>query len=326
MESARRELEAGHYATAEALFRELGSSVSNVQPAAELCAALQLWERGDFAQAATALRHFLEIKPLRQFAWLNDFKPLAQNRLDDYQLYTEWQKTRDASKDPEVALQRLRDVSGKLKAKGALAFQLADEEAKLAAQVAEVSQKKAADEKRRAAEEAPRWQAALVAERKLLAAYEFENAVALLEKSTITAASLQSERDAELQRAGWLADWKRKLISDINGTGYGGVVTDIHGVRYDGPVRRATKDKLELKTRYGSVMTGWLNLSPEMLLKMSTAFIRPGVADVPERQWLSAIFAAQTGQAAAANELAEKAAAAKRIPGFVAALFSPAKK
>ena len=49
-------------------------------------------------------------------------------------------------------------------------------------------------------------------------------------------------------------------------------MTDIHGVRYDGPVRRATKDKLELKTR--SVMTGWLNLSPEMFLKMSRAFIR----------------------------------------------------
>ena len=130
-------------------------------------------------------------------------------------------------------------------------------------------------------------------------------------KSTISAASLQSERDTELQRVGWLADWKQKLISDINGTGYGGVVTDIHGVRYDGPVRRATKDKLELKTRYGSVMTGWLNLSPDMLLKMSTAFIRPGVADVPERQWLCAIFAAQTGQTAAANELAGKAAAAK---------------
>ena len=78
-----------------------------------------------------------------------------------------------------------------------------------------------------------------------------------------------------MQRAKWLAEWKTKLISDINQTGYGGAVTDIHGVRYDGPVRRATADKLELKTRYGSVMTDWLNLSPEMLLKMSTAFIRP---------------------------------------------------
>ena len=98
-----------------------------------------------------------------------------------------------------------------------------------------------------------------------------------------------------------LADWKSKLLRDINATGYGGVVSDIHGVKYDGPVRRATADKLELKTRYGSVMTSWLNLSPEMLLKMSTAFIRPAVSDLPELQWLCAVFAAPTGHAPAAH-------------------------
>ncbi len=76
-------------------------------------------------------------------------------------------------------------------------------------------------------------------------------------------------------------------------------------------MRRATPDKLELKTRYGSVMTDWFNLPPSMLLKMSIAFIRPGVPDVAERQWLSAIFAAQTGQRETAQELASKAAEAK---------------
>jgi len=311
LEPARRELQAGHYATAEALFREIAASTPAVQPAVELCAGLQLWERGSFAQAATALQHFTEVKPLPPFTWLNEFKPLARARLDDYQLYGEWQKARDMSKDPEVMLQRIQAVSGKLKAKGALAFQLADEEAKIAAQVAEESQKHADEEKKAAAEERPRWQTALVAERKLLAAYQFENAVALLEKLKLTSAALQAERDAERQRVGWLADWKTKLISDINGTGYGGAVTDIHGMKYDGPVRRATADKFELKTRYGSVMTGWLNLSPEMLLKMSTAFIRPAAPDVAERQWLCAIFAAQTGQAGAAADLARKAAEAK---------------
>jgi hypothetical protein len=76
-------------------------------------------------------------------------------------------------------------------------------------------------------------------------------------------------------------------------------------------VRRATPNKLELKTRYGSVLTAWLNLSRQMLLTMSTAFIRPAVSDIAGRQWLSAIFASQTGQAAAATELAAKAAKAK---------------
>jgi len=117
--------------------------------------------------------------------------------------------------------------------------------------------------------------------------------------------------------------WMFRFLSVVGG----GVVTDIHGVRYDGPVRRATKDKLELKTRYGSVMTGWLNLSPDMLLKMSIAFIRPGVVDVPERQWLCAIFAAHTGQTAAANELAEKAAAAKaNFRDLLPRFFPTAKK
>ena len=326
LEPARRELQAGHYATAEALFREIAASAPNVLPAADLCAALQLWERGDFAQAATNLQRFTQLEASAQFAWLNDFKPLAQARLSDYQTYSEWEKKRDATKDPEVALKRIREVSGKLKTKGALAFQLADEEAKIAAQVAQLSEKRAAEEKRRAAEEAPRWQATAVAERKLLAVYQFENAAALLEKLKLTAATLQAERDAELQRVGWLADWKSKLIRDINATGYGGVVSDIHGVKYDGPVRRATADKLELKTRYGSVMTSWLNLSPEMLLKMSTAFIRPAVSDLPERQWLCAVFAAQTGQEAAANELAATAARAK--PDFRDLLprFFPAAK
>jgi hypothetical protein len=48
-----------------------------------------------------------------------------------------------------------------------------------------------------------------------------------------------------------------------------------------------------------------------MLLTMSTAFIRPAISDVPERPWLTAIFARQTGQAEAAKELAQKAADAK---------------
>ncbi|HEY3664055.1 MAG TPA: hypothetical protein VGL24_12955, partial [Chthoniobacterales bacterium] len=315
---ARRELEAGHYATAEALFRELAQIDPAIEPAAELCSGLQIWERGEFAQAATIFQRFIKYQPPPRFAWLAKERSLAQDRLDDYQRFTDWEKTRDSTKDPEVALKKIRTLGKKLKAKGALAFRVADEEARLAAQGKEAAARRAAEEeklaaedKKRAAEEEPRWRAALAAERKPLAAYRFENAVAIMESTKLESKSLQAERDQELQRAKWLAEWKSKLISDINQTGYGGVVTDIHHVRYDGPVRHATASKLELKTRYGSVMTDWLNLSPAMLLQMSSAFIRPGVSDLAERQWLSATFAAQTGQEKEARELAGKAAGAK---------------
>ncbi len=326
LEPARRELQAGHYPTAEALFRELAAIAPNVQPAADLCAALQLWERGQFAQAASAFEHFTKLKLTPSLAWLKDYQPLAKDRLDDYARYTAWQESRDSISNPEVALKKIREVNRKLKAKGALSFQLADEEATIAARVSKMTEKRAAEEKERVAEEAPRWKDALMAERKPLAAYQFAEAKAALEKVKLTAPALQAERDDELLRLGWLADWKAKLISDINGTGYGGVVTDVHGVKYDGPVRRATSDKLELKTRYGSVMTSWLNLSPEMLLKMSTAFIRPSVSDLAERQWLSAIFAAQTGQAETANPLAKKAAEAKSDFRDLRPRFFPAAK
>ncbi len=315
---ARRELAEGHYGSAETLFRDLAQIDPALAPAAELCAALQIWERGDFTQASAIFQRYVKYQPPPRFAWMKESRSLAQDRLDDYQRYTDWEKTRDSTRDPEAAVQKIRTVAGKLKAKGALAFRLADEEARIAAQGKELAARRAAeeerravDDKKRAAEEAPRWQAALAAERKPLAAYRFENAVALLQSTKLEAKSLQAERDQELQRAKWLAEWKAKLISDINKTGYGGVVTDRQAVRYDGPVRRATPDKLELKTRYGNVMTDWLNLPPEMLLKMSTAFIRPGAAEIPERQWLSAIFAAQTGQREAARELADKAGEAK---------------
>ncbi|HEY1582660.1 MAG TPA: hypothetical protein VGF73_06145, partial [Chthoniobacterales bacterium] len=311
LSQARTELDAGHYATAEALFREAAAVQPNVLPAADLAAALQLWEHGQFAQATSALQRFVRLKPVSPFVWLNGYKRPAQDRIDDSQLYSRWEKERDATRDPQTSLKRIREITSHLKAKGALAFQLADEEAKLSAEVAQVTARKAEEEKKRATEEAPKWRAALGAERRAIAGYQFAKGRDIIESTRLSAASLQKEREEELQRSLWLADWKSKLISDLNQTGYGGSVTDIHGLRYDGPVHRATSDKLELKTRYGSVMTDWLNLSPPMLLTISRAFLRPQGADAAEREWLCAIFAAQTGQAKVGRELAQQAAKAE---------------
>jgi len=59
LDAARHELDAGHYAAAEALFREIAANEPNVQPMAELCAAMQLWERGEFR---TGCRWVAEIR------------------------------------------------------------------------------------------------------------------------------------------------------------------------------------------------------------------------------------------------------------------------
>lgn len=334
LQPARGEFQAGHYGAAAALFAQIAQSTPGLRPFAELCAALQLWERGSFAEAATTLEKFQDFKPPAQFAWMNEAKPLAQERLGDYRLYQDWQQTQRTTTDPAARLKKIREVSARLKTKGALAFALTDEEAKITAEVAALAakrdtenQQRAADDERQATAEKPRWNAALAIAQRAEAGYQFEEAVATLEKVQLTASSLSVERETELQRARWLLDWKAKLVGDINAIGYGGAITDIHGVRYDGQVRRATARKLELKTRYGSVMTDWLNLSPKMLLTISTAFIRPGVTDDPDRQWLCAIFAAQTGQKEAAARFARQAATGKpQFRDLLPRYFPDAKK
>lgn len=295
---------------AEALFREIAASRAEIRPAAHLCAGLRLWESGQFAQAATLLRQFEQFQVPPSATWLNDLKPLARDRLHDERLFRDWEKGRAAVSDPEQALRQIRVVQGQLKTKGALAFRLADEEAKLSAEVSERAKTHEEEAKKRATEEAPHWQSVLAAARKASASYQFDEARTLLEKAELSAASLQAARDLELQRARCLADWKMRLIHDINETGFGGAITDIHGVHYDGPVRRATPQKFALRTRYGIVMTDWLNLPPTMLLRMSTAFIRPGASEISQRNWENAMFALQAGEREQASKLAHAAAEA----------------
>ncbi len=326
--AARSELQKGHYAQAEALFRELAATAPGLQTMVKLSAALQLWERDDFAQASTALQQFLAAKASASFPWIREYRPLAQDRVHDYQVFESWEKRRtQLPNEPEKALHQIHEVIAQLKTKGSLAFRLADEEAALRTKAAAANAKREAAEKKLAVEEAPQWQTAEKASRRAMAAYQFSDALADLKNAKLTSTALQAERAAAVQRAQWLVDWKEKLLADINGTGFGGAVTDIHGVKYDGPVRRASATEMELKTRYGRVMVRWLNLSPQMLLTMSTAFIRPSVPDVAERQWLSANFAMQTGQAEAANDLAQKAAVAKaEFRDLLPRFFPEAKK
>lgn len=325
---ARRALAVGHYGEAQALFQQLAARDPRLQPLVELCGGLQLWEEDGFAAAATAFRHFLAAKIPPEFVWAREFRPRAQDRLHDYQLYNNWETERSAllPNEPEKALPRLRQVIAQLKTKSALVFRLNDEESALVAQVATATKTRAAAEKKVVAAEEPRWQAALRTAQQEESGYRFDEAVAALQNVQLTAAPLLAQREEALHRARWLAEWKGKLIADLNSTGYGGAINDIHGLRYDAGARRATADEIELKTRYGAVMTRWTNLSPQMLLAMSRAFIRPRARDLGEREWLSAIFAKATGQDAAARDLATKAAAASGTYRELLPQFFPAAK
>jgi hypothetical protein len=81
-------------------------------------------------------------------------------------------------------------------------------------------------------------------------------------------------------------------------------------VNYTG-ARKADETRIAFVVPYGEVETDWAKIPADVLLRMSNTLIDPKAADAAERQWLSAVFASATDQAAAARELSEAAIKAK---------------
>jgi hypothetical protein len=108
----------------------------------------------------------------------------------------------------------------------------------------------------------------------------------------------------------WLKDWKTKLIDDLNRKHFAGAITDTLGTPYTG-IDGANAETLTLKLPYGTVQAAWAKLSPVTLLAVSKSFIQPSAADAADRQWLAAIYAAESGQTDMARQLADAAAKAK---------------
>jgi predicted RNA-binding Zn-ribbon protein involved in translation (DUF1610 family) len=61
----------------------------------------------------------------------------------------------------------------------------------------------------------------------------------------------------------------------------------------------------------GEAQVPWAQLSPQTQLAVSSSFIKPNTPDAADREWLSAVYALQTGQTAAGKQFAEAAAKAK---------------
>ena len=227
-----------------------------------------------------------------------------------------------------ASLDKLRAVRKQLKTRTALADELAAEEKSLAPRV--TNQQKvestARDQERQKAlqQEGPLWNATLAAYKQKVTAYDFTGARDVITAAKVSEASLRDAQGILQKKAQWLVDWKNKLIEDINRTHFTGEITDMNGAKYSG-IDSATAQSVSMKIGpYGSAQVGWTKLPPKTLLAVSGSFIKPGVADVADREWLSAVFAVETGQAEAAHPLADAAAKAKpEYREMLGPLFAP---
>src|SRR5436190_1160800 len=96
--------------------------------------AVKDWQQSDFANASALFEQFQRSQSTGAYAWINDYKPLAEKFLADYRVYADWQKQSQAFTKPEqitAALTALRAAQGKLQLRGRLNEAFKEEEAKV---------------------------------------------------------------------------------------------------------------------------------------------------------------------------------------------------
>ena len=100
--------------------------------------AVKDWQQSDFQNAGTLFEQFGRSQSAGAYAWVNDYKPLAEKFAADYALYAEWKKQAEGLTGRDkitAALTALRSAQGKLQLKGRLADAFKEEEAKLSRQL-----------------------------------------------------------------------------------------------------------------------------------------------------------------------------------------------
>jgi predicted RNA-binding Zn-ribbon protein involved in translation (DUF1610 family) len=144
--------------------------------------------------ATSLLQDFENTRLKGKFAWIADYKPLAQKYLNDCHVYTEWKNATQTGNSAE-ALQVLKAIRKRLKMHSAISDEIV------------------AKEKAVARSEAQRQEA---------------------ESAAHKTDQRKEEEEAPRKKARWLAEWKRELIDDLNHRHYAGEIADVHGVKYTG--------------------------------------------------------------------------------------------
>ncbi|MBV9009418.1 MAG: serine/threonine protein kinase [Verrucomicrobia bacterium] len=263
-----------------------------------------------FDSAIDLLEKYLHRQPKNDFAWMAEYKPLAQQFLNDSCAWLSWRERRSDAKTPaqlNTALSDLRSLLPKLRS-ATIAREASLEEKTLAARVSDAQslEQTQREEQQRAllAREMPQWNAGLEAFRRAAAVYDFESASKAVRTANVTEPSLKSTRDAYQRAADSLVLWKRDLITDLNAHGYN-VALQVNNLQYSG-IAGASATGLKLRNPYGFTEVDWLKIPPTTLLEASSAF-----ASDADRKWRCAVFGWLIGQTSAANKLFDAACALK---------------
>jgi hypothetical protein len=166
----------------------------NFKSFALLLFALKDISQTDVNDAPRLLEQFISAQPRDKFAWIADYKPLAQKYLDDCRLYAAW-KNEPQGNDRAVNLEKLRAIKKQLKTHSTISDEIGSQEKNLAKRVTE-------------------------RQRMETAAHDEEHK--------------EPAQQFPQKKAQWLSDWKNKLIDDLNHRHFSGAIVDLNGAQYTG--------------------------------------------------------------------------------------------
>jgi hypothetical protein len=275
-------------------------SLDSAEALAPFLFALKDWSLGKFDDAGRMLGLYLASSPKAPFEWIADYKPIAQKYADDEAAYEKVSAAAAAADTPDKraeALKQVQDLEARIK--GKLASQLKRIEQDLKKKSADLD----APYIQRIAEEKQRDQTALTdAKHKyalLCADYRFDEARVAVDAAVVTGTDGVQQKASLLKKAGWLCQFKTRLIQDINAHGYTALVANRAGGHLPDGTRKATDSALLVQTQFGTLPFPWNSLAPSVLLTMENYFAQSLAATAPqdaaERQWLSGVFACEEG-------------------------------
>ncbi len=280
-----------------------------------LILGLKNWENGAFADGSTLLREFQASNPAGDGVWVGEYKPLVKRYLEEYAAYRVFMddvRNLDDVPKLEAALKGVDELKTKIKTSRLLAA-ITEKVREIGAKMAEANFAARAEAARKAAMQVAAEEQLLTAAKlrmkTLCEAYQFAEAARVITAVLVKSDPHVKDRDLLKRRIEWLAQFKDQLIRDLE-TGYAGPLQRKNGQPVSGGVIRATDGYLRIRVGISTTMIGWNDLTPQSVLAMARAFIRPGITPeaAAERKWTAGVFAIFAGLPADSEALMAEAA------------------
>jgi serine/threonine protein kinase len=279
--------------------------------------ALMDWQMSDFVNAGDLLAQYLAAKPGPDFAWVGEYGPLIENYVADAKAYKavadKVQSADDAQKRGD-ALLAIQSLKGKLRVPGKMTEKLIEMELSVKnAMTTVVKVQETHDD--------AEWKALQPKIDALIRAWKFEEARSTIEASSVQSESVKPQKAALLKKVGWLCEFKKGLISNINSQGYPQAIIKRNRAPLPGPIKKASEVQVEMVTPYGSIPAAWTDIAPESVLAMADYFTKKIADSGADSAWLTGVYAFELGMEKEGRERLIKASQNKEQYRDELALF-----